>query len=380
MSTIYPPRDFNGIAIADVLARIWTQNSDGVQVRMPSRADALRSLAHAVNYGLGRVPRIIGSGWRDGASAYSVTGTTDPLWELRRFDGCGNGRTLRITLLLLPRAVGTGDAEVYREGESADTTGVLEASSMVSASVAYPDDLYVASITVNRADAADALATLGITVVNGPRVCGWVVQDVERSSLETALHDYAPIAGPSSGEVCTTLYPEQLRAALQTLRSDYLPVVASWCADDCLAGSQPVSSDWTGLVITDTTPTNFLDGTSTSRTATTPGISVHCQHAGHGPTSEELGQVVRIDWSVLAATDDPTEATVTAIGPLGSYSVTVTGSAATWYDAADPVYCKSLIADDEASTARNKIDLHGSADAATYSVWLYGWRFEMRHE
>jgi hypothetical protein len=387
MSSIAPPKSGKPLQVASELARVWGQAADQSQVRMINAASALVQVGNAANYALARCPRVMAAQSIAGADAYSASASADPLWLWCNNDTAANGRTRYIHVLALPRENapgGGGDEEIHRYGDTADTTGAQQSSTNVTSSPSYPADLQHHVITHERGARADALEAHGVSALNGATVCGVVVQDVALPLLDTSLHDYVPLRF-RPGDKCTELYIEKLREAIQLAREDYLPILAAWSANDPLGANMPTASDETGYVVEALSYTNFLDGSSTSRSASTPGVSCHVQYAGHGPASTNAGKKVRVAWSVWAATDDPIAADI-LVQASSSFanntsSVAVSGTTPTRYDGASVVYLDAATADDDATTARNKIDIFGKTDTeGGHSVWLYGWSFRMEHE
>jgi hypothetical protein len=369
------------------LARNWRQRSDGSQARMALSALMLRQLAGMINFGLGKVPRIIASMARNADDLEAGSADTDPTWVFPYLDRHSNGRAMRASLLMLPRQNapgGGGDAVAHREGDTSDTTLALYSGTTVGASSSYPANLELLSFRYERGDKSDAMAELGLSRLNGAIVVGIVAQDEPLNLLEGDLdHDLAPI-DTMSGQPVIATNPEAIRAALQALREDYLPIETFWSANDCESGNQPVSSGPTAIVVTGDTEVNVLDGTSTARTATTPGLSMHVQHAGHGPPSTTSGKRVRHHIYILAWTDDE-EAYIRVEGSStfssNEDSATVTGLTPTLYKLESGVYSDASIADDNNATSRNKLDIFGycATDGGT-SLWIGGITVERIHE
>lgn len=385
MTKIAPPISGRPAVVADTLARIYAQGATGTEARMTNAGDALRQLAHLANYILARCPRINAAQSIQGSLADAVGASRDPQWLFRINDRSGNGRrrSLRVLSLRRTAAPGAGGTEeAYMYGDTTVTTGDLLTGTTVAGAQTYPTDLQISSLTYLRGDRANALESHGLTTIAGFTLCGLVVQDDPIDLIDTDTHDYAPVQGFQAGDKCTALYVERLRAAVQTARENYLPVLAFWSANDALGGNQPSGSDATGFEVTATTLTNIFDGSSTTRTATTPGISCHVQHAGHGPPSLTSGRRVKVAWSVLAATDDGSDAVVQVEGSAthssNTDSVVVSGATPTWYDGSSGVLLDSATGDAATTTARNKIDILGNVNTGG-SLWIYGWRFEMEH-
>lgn len=386
MSMIAPPLFGRPVDVADALARIYAIRSDGTETRMLNSGDALRACANAANYILARCPRILAAQSIQGSLAYATGGSADPQWVYRILDRATNGRTRYLHLLSMQRTAAPGGAggseEAYRYGDTADTTGPMLTGTVVAGARSYPADLMLSTITHARGAKADALENHGVTTIAGFTLCGLVVQDAPLPLLDTSIHDYASVQGFQAGDKCVALYVERLRAAVQAARENCLPVLAFWSANDALGGNQPASSDATAFVVTATTATNIFDGSSTTRTATTPGISCHVQHCGHGPPALQNGKRVKVAWSVLAATDDGSDAVVTVEGSAthssNTDSVTVSGANPTWYDGPAGILLDAATADSATTTARNKIDVRGNVNTSG-SLWIYGWRFEMVH-
>ena len=387
MTTIAPPLKGKPLAVAAALARIYAQRTDSTETRMLNAGDALRQLAHLANYILARCPRIDVSQSIQGSLANALGADHDPQWAFRVLDRVANGRTRMMHVLSVPRTIAPGGAggseEAYRYGGGGtEDTGPLLTGTTVASSASYPADLRHHAITYARGDEADAIEAIGLTTIAGFTLCGLVVQDLPLTLLDTTLHDFASVQGFQAGDKCTALYVERLRAAVQTARETCLPVLGWWSANDALGDGAPSGSDETGFEVTATTLTNILDGSSTSRTATTPGVSCHVQHAGHGPPSIEAGKRVLVIPRLYAATDDASGAVVSFEGSAtfssNTDSVAVSGATVAAYTGAG-IYLDASIADDDTTTSRNKIDISAKVNTSG-SVWIYGWTFETEHE
>ncbi len=250
----------------------------------------------------------------------------------------------------------------------------------------YGESATFVRTAANRAP-ADAMQQEGIICQNYHRVGGLVVQDVPLKSLDVEDHAYVAIP-PSSGDlVIGGGVLEALRAKLHEIRSTNLPVVVSWAAigdgaDYATALADNEASEM-GIHIASTDYLNVMmpnisaaKGWET-RTATTPGFISHVYACGVGDPSTTAGSKIKVNCYVLAkATTE--NATVRFEGPDSIASNTTEISVTTaggldWYGStSSSIYLDPTVANNDATTAMNKIDVCGKVAGATGDLWIYG--------
>jgi len=347
----------------------WTQTPAGTDRRMANHASAIRNLATTLNRLLARYPRTMA--WMATQPAYAYNGATaNPLYYYRYRDNWVNGRTLVARLLVLPRESGTGDAYAENYGGSASN----EETSVMNWTVTSANlfrDLRQAQFTIERGAASGGALQRGLSTYNNYTVIDFVLQDQALSDLDTASHDYVdPNLAKAGAEVLADLL-EDVRAKFHTLRTENLSQAFCWMAQ-WPAGSPatPSSSDQTGLVTTSSTYVNILDQTVTARSATSPGFCCPAYAAGRGNVAISANQILNVMATAQGQAPSGT-GMVKFEGPLNSVEVTITAAAGVaWYDAASAIQLDTTVDDDDATTARNKIDIFFKVAAG--SLYLYG--------
>lgn len=183
---------------------------------------------------------------------------------------------------------------------------------------------------------------------------------------------------PRAGADVLADYLEHLRSTFHTLRTTYERNVLMWFAaqdpggwDAALGLNRAMaanSGNEHGIHITETDYVNVLDFATTTRTATSPGWPANVYRCGRGEVGTTHGQKLKVRCRVLAAADT-SDATVRFIGPdsfaSNNADIVVTAGNAAWYgDDEDDIYLDTTSTYDDATTARNKIDVHGKAGAS----------------
>jgi hypothetical protein len=171
---------------------------------------------------------------------------------------------------------------------------------------------------------------------------------------------------------------EALRSVLHSVRSKNLPIIISWCATgdgtDFATTAAADEANERGIYIESTDYVNVLaPGLSAAnswatRTAGTPGFLAHVYACGRGEPTTADGAKLRIECYVLAkATTE--DGTVRFAGPdtwaSNNTEITVTAAGGLdWYGSdANGIYLDTSVANDNATTARAKIDVCAKAGA-----------------
>jgi hypothetical protein len=313
---------------------------------------------------------------------YDSATDASPLWDFRFHDSAANQRVWLWHCLILPRVNQAGDSEIYREGDSTDTTGVIEEGTDVSTSVTYPTDLFLRTIRHERGNRNDSEVNWGIDVYNGATLVGLIVQAEPIDHIDTDTYtDWNPDGQPNKADPVIANLPEEIRSNLQALREDYLQVITTWSAHRP-GVSNPAVTDATGIIVpgangalinadTSIDAINILElpvapSNALSRTANTPGISVHPRYFGRGPTTETDNLKVKLQVRVQAEkehADDTME--VVFVGPDkfsgNRTTITVDQTSADWDGtSSNYIYLNAEASDTLATTERNK-----------YDVWAY---------
>jgi len=366
------------------MVRNWSQDYSGANVRALSNANAIQQLAAAISNLCGGQPRVMFAQSRGGAGAYNAAADADPLWQWKLDDDWDNGRVRLYRVLAMPRVNAPGgaggDAYAHVEGSATDKTPTALTGTAVATSPVYPRDLIEAEIRFARGAKGGAETTDGITALDGYTIHDLVVQDDLLQWLDGAIHvDVSGSGLPSHGDPIVAGIVEELRSALHAARTLNQPAVISWAANACESDAQPASTGVTGIKVASDTYVNILDSSVTSRTATSPGHTCPAWRAGRGPHTTEAGRKVRLQCRVLARnTHVANNAAVKLIGPTHVASnereiIVPANLAPTWYGgASDLIYLDSATADDDATVARNKVDIHAKCATGTDYLWIYG--------
>jgi hypothetical protein len=170
-------------------------------------------------------------------------------------------------------------------------------------------------------------------------------------------------------------YVERMVEDFNTLRQNYHPTFFSWLALGTAAGwATPGASNENGIRVTATSLTNVFDGSSTSRTATTEGLTCHsCYRAGRGAESQTDGTKVACQCYALI---DPgtSNCSVRFEGPnhVATNWVDLTapgGTGPLWYS--DVLYLNSSVEDSVLTLAGNKVDCFASVASGGDTAYLY---------
>lgn len=371
-----PPRKWGSLDVSEYAAN-WVTDDDGTERRMAARAIPIRGLANGVDHLLARQPLLraaVVNG--DGNS-----GDIDPLWQFRWPDVWPNGREIGFHVLWYPRTAGSGDAEAYVEGASAETTGVVASGSDTVSGVTFPTDLNYTRIVHDRGAAAGGAANFGLTKANGMSVYGLSIQDLPIDLFDKDNHTFCPANAPSPGDPIIEGLTETVRANFHEARSLNRRIVGGWSAVDPTTTTQLSTNGANALYVSGSTSayTNPYDNSFTHasltntalRAANSPGHTIPAKYAGVGYTAVGGTRTPRnslVDCYVLAINDDgggaSGDAEVAFIGPTGissnntSITIPENTTTPTWFGGSSyQISLDSSVDDDDATTACNKIDI-----------------------
>lgn len=342
----------------DVSIFYWAPPA-GTQRRQGNSALGPRILAHGTNALLSTHPRPIFQKSQPLASADS-TGL-DPCYLWTYPDETPNGREYLIHITAIPRLTGLtyGYAMRYESGG-------LYSTATTFATVALQnlwEDVFEFTYVVQRGNRSLADVLSGLSTQNGFVILAVTVQDWPLSEFDDSLHvcvnaNAAKRGGKVLADAC-----EDVRAALHDVRSHTLPTVFRWTAQGVTA-TPAVPGDYSCVTVTSTTFVNILDQAVYARTADSPGVSVDRQHAGVGVQSS-----IYCSGTVLARAVGA-NATVRFYGPdhtANNYvDVTITAGGTgvgQWGGASSIFYLNPSAAFDDATTAKNKVDVHAMVAA-----------------
>lgn len=383
MSKIHPNRDFLGVDLTQYFCKNFDQKSDGTQYRQQNAALIPSAIAQGANSILAHSNRIYGNAFIP--SPITDDGDFDPLVAFRHMDTDTNNNVRIYRMLVLPRTdapeTGTGkSSSVSSYGTNITGERTIDASDSEVDTTSYPEDLVYIEFSSLRTSVTSALEAQGLSTSQGATIVAVCIQSDQRDVLDTSSDDCSVSLG--IGAICTSNYHTQIRTAVSSLKEDYMQPLAFWSAVDPLGSNTPSTSNQEGLVTTSTSFNNMLDGSSTSRTASTPGINAHVYMHGRGIENTDEGKKVAVKFSVLARTDG-VEATIRAEGTssfTNNYEdISLSSSTASWYDSSDPIYLDSSVEDDDVTTARNKIDILGKLSASG-NLYIYAYAFYLIYE
>jgi len=369
--------------------RNWTPGKTG-DVRMTNHVSAMQALERGVNHLLGQCPRVRFS--KAFVLGTQSTGSSDvsPLLRWRYQDDVVNGRRVDYRVISLSPESAPTDAYWQRvDSALASDTGTKGVSNQAGAAGS------TAKYMLLREDHAvhargDVPGTPeheeGIETFDGYQVISVVVQDQALDNLNTTDHDYIPAAPNAGDPILGDTFGERLRSKLHAVRTTNLPTW-NWAAqkiggnylDDVTTPSLTANSgESEGIYVDVTTPTNILDFSSTSRSATSPGVQMHVQYCGLGKESVNNGKKVKIQCRVLAKAktqNGTVEFHAPGVGGVGtSTTITVTsGAAVAWYGGSSNfVYLDASIANTSTASSRAKIDMLADVVSAGGKLFIYG--------
>jgi len=355
--------------------------------RQTISAASIAQLVEQLNVLAARCPRVLFCKMIPTASR----GGTNWLWRWLVADYVQNAseHEFRALALLRESDPATGNAYWARldNALAEDSTCVGPESAAVVPSWASWQRYYGESATFVRTAAnrapADAMQQEGIICQNYHRVGGLVVQDVPLTSLDVEDHAYVATPPRSGDLVLGGNVLEALRSTLHEIRTTNLPVVVSWAAigdgaDYATAlydneasemGIHIASTDYLNVMMPNISAAKSWE----TRSATTPGFVSHVYRCGVGDTSTTAGGKLKVNCYVLAkATTE--DATVRFEGPLDSTEIAVTvAGGLDWYGGtSSSIYLDPTVANNNATTAMNKIDVCGKTDDVDGDLWIYG--------
>lgn len=377
--------------------RNFLVNKLGASARMNAYASVPKACAQALNHLLGQCPRIMFSQNQVAGTMDPSADSANPFYVWKYYDGVDNGISRTVHMLVAPRQNGTGNCyagTADADGNEYATTGTMNAT---VASVVFPQDLVYVKMEVDArpesgappgsATVSDALVVDGIRTYNGFTIVDVCVQDDAVATLTKGIHTFATTNAATTGGQILANTAEDCRAKYAEVRGTNLGIVGQWAAT--LVGgvydTPATPGNQTGLaweVDTDGNAyRNVFNHAIDARTATSIGISCHAQYAGTGTGAKTAGSKVAVRCAVLAAvTAGATNAKIKFIGPdhilSNELELAVTATTPTWVGggASDVIYLNSNSADDDATTARNKVDIMAKADTATKKLFVWGIR------
>ena len=364
------PDDWSGIDLTGH-ARIWTQDQDSVQRRMTNRSKVWQVESAALNHLAGRTPRMLfGQAFTAGQHSNS-----DPLFEARWIDNVVNSRSRTYRVLALPR-----HAETYAADENVAVAIWTNAASSTNAAFpdmaadpVFPQAIY-RTFKCARGGASNAVVTEKISS-NGVQLVDFVCQEDSVNTLDTALdHSFVfPYAATPGAKIVTGVL-EDLRSKFHQLRMNQNRLAFCFLAVGESNTFNATSTGNTGFATTSATYINILDGTTTTRTASSPGVMVPGYGAGYG-----LSNACGVQVYLLAKAADMGPGTASGmfkvIGPDhvadNNTEIAIEGGSPTWY-ASGPVHLNTESAEaTDTTTARNKFDFHFLGDdGATTQIFV----------
>jgi len=353
----------------DETCRLFETTPEGTEVRQRNTAEAVRAIVGPLNHCLANTARVIAR--QSIPYVYRPTDNPNPACRWAFDDRITNARDQQWRLASYPRSSGSGAGFAYREGDSStrtqeDYTNITGAS--------FPEDVSLATIDYERGDKSDTTAPEGLSLNLQFPYIDFVVQEQPIAKFDTDLHDYA-IGKAVAGQSVIETTVERMVEAFNGIRQNYHPTFFSWLALGTAAGwATPGASNENGIRVTATSLTNVFDGSSTSRTATTEGLTCHAAYmAGRGAESQTDG--TKVACKCYAFIDPGTSnCSVRFEGPnhVASNFVDLTapgGTGPLWYS--DTLYLNSSVEDDTLTLAGNKIDVYASVASGGDTAYIY---------
>ncbi|MCP4549511.1 MAG: hypothetical protein GY835_23900 [bacterium] len=355
------------------VAKNWTQDDDGTQVRQGNSAQVMRRLAHALNHMLCRQPkRIFGQAWQ--FNEVANTESEDPLCRWQYYDKTPGGVDYTVHVVFMPRDSGAGNCYAQQWG-SADFYAAENRTAYYNKTVNARNqwgDVQYASFRVNRGATGFDKIEDGLSTFNDFVILSVLVQEDWIQTIDTDDHLYVnPNLARKGGKVLADL-GESIRSELHKLRTGNLPVVM----DHHTAGVSSSSDGGKCIVIDSTTYVNIYDQSETTRTAGSSGSWIDVYAAGYG-----LDTTIDCICRVLATPSDA-DAYVQFIGPSDDTTITITGGGALdWYGGTDTdiIALDPSVDGADLTTSANKVDVHAKITAAATDLKIYGVYAEVYH-
>jgi hypothetical protein len=370
MATTSVPKEFIAIDVSGQ-SRPWYKDATGAFRPMPAKAGAIGMLAAGGNYIGGRQPRLLFSQART-PTQVSATGS-DPLYVFSFDDVVENATSQTWRILAMPRSAGTGTAYAGKESSSEQTEDYTTAAITSN----FPENVFYQQFTVDRAGGWTAVEDIeqGLSTFNGYKILDIAIEENPRSFMTNGTDQVIPTPTPGSGREIIETDPNTIQDVIHAVRSTNLGM-AFWYSSTCVSGTwaTPGSTDSSAIVTTSTSFVNILDQTVSARTATSPGITAIVQYCGRGEYGggtallDNDGASVRVKCRVFGASvSDDCEVKFIGSDHISGNEATATitaGGSGAWFDADDFIYLNSTVGGDDATTARNKIDIHFKMNSA----------------
>ncbi len=356
-------------------AKSFIADRNNVQTRVGNSRYPLEQLTQAVNNLEARQPRMLFS--QSVSHHYSYWGYADPLLEWQFQDYNYNGRTIRYDIIASTNDddytsdhyawKSSWDNSDYQTHGCSDTWG--------------PPWLHL-SFTYDRGDMTNTVITDGISQQVGDYATNLKIWDISVQEepieyLDSEEHRACIPYNNRSGEQANEDDIERLRKRFHEIRSQNLPQVLSWSAQTEEEGETSGSThchSW-GIHIASTSNKNIWDGTSATRTATTPGSMFFGYNAGIGNEANNRNIHCVVAAKIRYNPDsEPLSPAgyVTFEGPdhVAGNTCELTTTSEDWEwvggTSSDFIYLNSASEFDDTSTEMNKIDIFGRATTDTF--------------
>jgi len=395
MAEISAPRSYGPIDL-NALCKNWETDADGTEHGMQCNHRALVALAAGINHLYAMNFRVsYNYAYPRAGTGGSTVEANSPLFAGLVPDYVDNARHRIVTTLAYPPETDAGDQYMQRT-EWNGTDWNVDTDSIgstyrkaIAEGFEWPDHWFVDRLEYKRGAVTDSEVQEGVATFNGYGVVDCVVQEMPTVSLDSDIHTAVDGFYIGPGDNIMENVIEELRNKFEDLRQMQTPTVFSWSAsgaaaggsngftiagiDDPGAGSMARTAH--GVWVSNTTPTNIIDGSSTTRTATTPGISVHARYCGVGPITKDAGKTIKVQCRVFAECthnngyvyfngSDSFSGNIT--------SVVITNAGLDWYGTtSNTIKLDASIADDDATESRNKIDLMSYVDSNSSDLKVY---------
>ena len=352
-------------------AKTWQQNRAGTQVATGNSKIPIEALRQSINHLAAYHPATIFC--QNSPIDYRYKTTADPLMQWQSYDYHGNNRDATIGMILW--SAGNDGAYFYRDDDITYRSGDL-------AEIWHST---FEQIKLSRNDPTLDFTTDGLCqyATNEMQLQDMVVQEDPVFYLDSSADNCAAPSGYRDMSPIRTTELEDIRGAFHQMRTRNLPMALCWSAltEDGCASTQ--TSDCTGIAITDTTPVNIWDVTSTSRTATTPGSHVYGYRSAIG--NETHSTLAKVLCSAKARVIDNSGGAVGYVRFVGpdhvadNYcDIAVTDTTFSWSGggSSDFVYLNSAADYNYSGTEKNKIDIHGyvTSTDVLQVLGVVGWR------
>lgn len=361
------------------ICKNFRKNRGGTDVQMGNSAEVVNGIIDSLNHIAGQHGRIIFSE-NFSFDRYLLTGDLAPALSWRYPDYIQNARTQAVHIVHSPYFTGAledaYDSYAYRDGYVNTRTHAFSGGAVSDLGyMALYNQYYI-----YRGNQFDRVISDGInTDHNDFRLMGISVQEISTPVLDDSIHKCV-IEKPVAGDGIKIGIIDDIRSTLHSIRTTHLPIVYNWSAIGF--GSElsddPDENGVKGFTIQHTTYKNLWDTDETERTANSIGVNFDAYMMGVGPSDVADGYKVKVkcDFYCRLVTDGgEVNGNIKIEGPDdccadNTYEYDSITNTSWHWESGGYVYLDSRKFYDEATTARNKIDIFAKTIGGSAADYL----------